>query len=216
MIVIPCQRCTSSMTASHRMTNGHRFVFYSFEIAPSERHYVPEEPGVMAHDIPPVPSPLPHSMGFQIPVLPTVYPPQHPQQQPVPATPRRATRSRRGAHAHTHARTPSSPRSRRSTLSSDPGSPPPLMPLTPPSPRSGGEDQRVAAAPHAYARIAAGDVLFWHNLVRCGEIPAVREDARARGGHSAGGEHGAYRKVEEDAPLGAATMKPRRKIVAGR
>ncbi|KAJ8457064.1 hypothetical protein ONZ51_g11754 [Trametes cubensis] len=46
MIVSPCQRCTSSITANNRSTNGHRFVFYSSEITACERHYVPGERGV--------------------------------------------------------------------------------------------------------------------------------------------------------------------------
>ncbi|KAI8975872.1 hypothetical protein BD414DRAFT_497182 [Trametes punicea] len=53
MIVSPCQRCTSSITANNRSTNGHRFVFYSSEITASERHYVPGEPGVTAFHPPP-------------------------------------------------------------------------------------------------------------------------------------------------------------------
>ncbi|KAF8070547.1 hypothetical protein FPV67DRAFT_1413745 [Lyophyllum atratum] len=50
MIVIPCARCTSSMTATNRATNGHRFVFHSSEIIATERHYIADEPGVIPHD----------------------------------------------------------------------------------------------------------------------------------------------------------------------
>ncbi|KAG0706083.1 hypothetical protein DFH29DRAFT_980574 [Suillus ampliporus] len=46
MIVIPCSRCTSSITANNRATNGHRFVFHSSEIIASERYHIPDEPGV--------------------------------------------------------------------------------------------------------------------------------------------------------------------------
>ncbi|KAI0633706.1 hypothetical protein C8Q77DRAFT_1042139, partial [Trametes polyzona] len=58
MIVAPCQRCTSSITANNRATNGHRFVFYSSEITACKRHYVPGEPGVSAfHPQAPAPAP---------------------------------------------------------------------------------------------------------------------------------------------------------------
>ncbi|KAI0644571.1 hypothetical protein C8Q79DRAFT_781034 [Trametes meyenii] len=53
MIVAPCQRCTSSITANNRATNGHRFVFYSSEITAGERHYVPGERGVSPFHPPP-------------------------------------------------------------------------------------------------------------------------------------------------------------------
>lgn len=45
--MLQCARCTSSITASNRATNGHRFVFHSTEVAGSERHYVKDEPSVM-------------------------------------------------------------------------------------------------------------------------------------------------------------------------
>ncbi|KAI9442385.1 hypothetical protein H4582DRAFT_1279052 [Lactarius indigo] len=42
MIVFPCARCTSSISATNRVTNGHRFVFHSSELVASERHYAPD------------------------------------------------------------------------------------------------------------------------------------------------------------------------------
>ncbi|KAI0253322.1 FAM72 protein-domain-containing protein [Lactifluus subvellereus] len=47
MIVVPCARCTSSSSATNRVTNGHRFVFHSSELITSERHYTPGEPGIL-------------------------------------------------------------------------------------------------------------------------------------------------------------------------
>ncbi|TFK44805.1 hypothetical protein BDQ12DRAFT_742264 [Crucibulum laeve] len=47
MIVIPCSRCTSSITATNRATNGHRFVFHASEVTGSERHYIADEAGVI-------------------------------------------------------------------------------------------------------------------------------------------------------------------------
>ncbi|PPQ63490.1 hypothetical protein CVT24_005147 [Panaeolus cyanescens] len=46
MIVIPCARCTSSISVNNRTTNGHRFVFHSNEVVGTERHYIKGEAGV--------------------------------------------------------------------------------------------------------------------------------------------------------------------------
>src|ERR1700753_3902509 len=43
------------MSANNRSTNGHRFVFHSFEVTASERHYVAGEPGVIPYHPPPPP-----------------------------------------------------------------------------------------------------------------------------------------------------------------
>lgn len=68
---------------------------------------------------------------------------------------------------------PHSPSSPRSDVSS---SPPPLEPVSPP---------RFAAEPAQQPRpepplLREGGVVFWHHLVRSGEIPAVSDDPRAR------------------------------------
>ncbi|KAF8210387.1 hypothetical protein K438DRAFT_2011791 [Mycena galopus ATCC 62051] len=55
MIVIPCARCTSSISTTNRATNGHRFVFHSSEIKATERHYITDEPGVILTATPPPP-----------------------------------------------------------------------------------------------------------------------------------------------------------------
>jgi hypothetical protein len=65
MIVVPCNRCTGSMTGNNRATNGHRFIFHSNEVAGAERHYIPNEPGVVPYD-PPQDLPVP-------PVFPVTY-----------------------------------------------------------------------------------------------------------------------------------------------
>ncbi|CAA7259096.1 unnamed protein product [Cyclocybe aegerita] len=57
MIVVPCTRCTSSITATNRATNGHRFVFHSSEVAGTERHYIKNEAGVSPFDPSPPPPP---------------------------------------------------------------------------------------------------------------------------------------------------------------
>ncbi|KAJ7446172.1 FAM72 protein-domain-containing protein [Mycena galericulata] len=59
MIVVPCTRCTSSISTTNRATNGHRFVFHSSEITGTERHYIPGEPGVIVTQAPPSAGVLP-------------------------------------------------------------------------------------------------------------------------------------------------------------
>ena len=44
-----CARCTYSITATGRATNGHHFVFHSSEVISTERHYIPDEPGVLPY-----------------------------------------------------------------------------------------------------------------------------------------------------------------------
>ncbi|KAI0063567.1 hypothetical protein BV25DRAFT_1802024 [Artomyces pyxidatus] len=74
MIVIPCTRCMSTMSATNRTTNGHRFVFHSSEVVASERHYTAREPGILplytdphhaqpASFLPSPPAPTPASPG---------------------------------------------------------------------------------------------------------------------------------------------------------
>ncbi|KAF9012424.1 hypothetical protein BDQ17DRAFT_1343868 [Cyathus striatus] len=50
MIVIPCARCTTSVSASNRATNGHRFVFHATEVSGTERHYVADESGIIPYE----------------------------------------------------------------------------------------------------------------------------------------------------------------------
>ncbi|KAJ6594010.1 hypothetical protein B0H19DRAFT_1205395 [Mycena capillaripes] len=57
-IVHPCTRCTSSISTTNRATNGHRFVFHSSEIKGTERHYIPDEPGVILSEAPALPPAL--------------------------------------------------------------------------------------------------------------------------------------------------------------
>ncbi|KAH9894932.1 hypothetical protein C8Q73DRAFT_478960 [Cubamyces lactineus] len=93
MIVSPCQRCTSSITANNRSTNGHRFVFYSSEITACERHYVPGERGVSP--VPPAASTTSASVSVSAGNMHvgtrTGTPPRHPaapqQMYPPSATP---------------------------------------------------------------------------------------------------------------------------------
>ncbi|KAF4620689.1 hypothetical protein D9613_000767 [Agrocybe pediades] len=92
MIVVPCARCTSSISATNRATNGHRFVFHSSEVIGTERHYIQGEPGVIPFDPPASLSPpplMPNPQNMAYPSPP--YSPTHyysmPFSQPRPGSP---------------------------------------------------------------------------------------------------------------------------------
>ncbi|KAF8200921.1 hypothetical protein BJ912DRAFT_921493 [Pholiota molesta] len=61
-----CPRCTASITATNRATNGHRFVFHSNEVIGVERRYITDEPGVIPFD-PPHSPPLPNYQEYAPP-----------------------------------------------------------------------------------------------------------------------------------------------------
>ncbi|KAF5321521.1 hypothetical protein D9619_001874 [Psilocybe cf. subviscida] len=85
MIVNPCSRCTSSISATNRATNGHRFVFHSNEVTGTERYYVHGEPGVVPYD--PPQHAHPHPPQYQHPdayVLPPFTSHPVPSQSPNP------------------------------------------------------------------------------------------------------------------------------------
>jgi len=158
MIVIPCSRCTSSMTASNRSTNGHRFIFHSTEVVGTERHFVPGEPGVILCD-PPQNSSTP---GF--------YPGWH-SQAPAQRRPNGSSRednialtipgeldSSRGSRQLQQARG-SGLRRVETAVSTT-------------------MDVKESGRPRD---LEPGDLLFWHHLSRHGEIPGVADDVRARG-----------------------------------
>ena len=46
-MILQCSRCTSSLSETNRATNGHRFVFQSSEVLGTERHYIPNEKGII-------------------------------------------------------------------------------------------------------------------------------------------------------------------------
>ncbi|EIW82805.1 hypothetical protein CONPUDRAFT_88867 [Coniophora puteana RWD-64-598 SS2] len=214
MIVTPCARCTSSITATNRATNGHRFVFHSSEVTPSERHHVPGEPGVI-----PVDAPLPSSA---LPPPPPPPPPPVPSSSPPPGMSHGAYRPYGYSSARGESPPPLEPadparyRLVRVQGVSPPQSPPPLSSTTatngnaatgsgamrrgslqssgsgsgsgsgsdsghptaqqPEQPRGVPGEQRDAPL----VKLRAGDVLYWHHLVKTGEIPGVHEDKRAR------------------------------------
>ncbi|KAH9858555.1 hypothetical protein C2E23DRAFT_6824 [Lenzites betulinus] len=261
MIVAPCQRCTSSITANNRATNGHRFVFYSSEITACKRHYVEGEPGVSTHNSlasiqggmsslqiggrTTAPRPAAGQQNFGSPTSPTS--PSMPSLVSSPVAPRTSGRRTSVDYPGAVPNSPSSSgylspralaaRSRASSASVQlPAGAQPGFPLVPPnshtttpslggtptfaSPGSHGSpptpslvrasssararaastsaahplgfqvfQPRVQAPAQAQAQapvgeeqeeLRAGGVVYWHHLLRSGEIPAVFEDARAR------------------------------------
>ena len=160
MIVTPCLRCTSSVAPNNRSTNGHRFVFYSAEIVASERHHVPGESGIVPQaqaaetaDASPAPADLSLQRSQHTPPPARMLARGHSPRTPNPP-----------AQDSSSLPPPSSPRSDATS------SPPPLVPITPTRPPA-----QIAVPP-----LCEGDVVFWHHLVRSGEIPAVMDDPRAR------------------------------------
>ncbi|KAI9068351.1 hypothetical protein FKP32DRAFT_1663791 [Trametes sanguinea] len=241
MIVSPCQRCTGSITANNRSTNGHRFVFYSSEITACERHYVPGERGVTAFHPPPHASATVQSIG---PGAPTRQSAGQPLGYPSPASSTMTTVSPSGRRTSVDYIPPtvmdaSSPDGspvcnsdrRQTALGSSPDRPAGSSELTlDPSPSSRARAASASAATtsasssssslsstvstpltfahplslqsyasrygypaqsHSQAQPArlelppaeplkAGEVLYWHHLLRSGEIPAVEEEPLAR------------------------------------
>ncbi|KAF7361801.1 hypothetical protein MVEN_00524300 [Mycena venus] len=204
MIVIPCARCTSSISATNRATNGHRFVFHSSEIKGTERHYIPDEPGVIMNEATATPPAGPAARPDYLPTppldiddesptssnMPSPSAPSFPFPQenshlamdsPLPHYP--VIHSDLHAHYphlnHIHASRPSHNRATSAASSeSSNSSPPPLIPPSPLVPAFGLPADHFEAP--LIPPLQAGDVLYWHHLVRHGEIPGVMEDARAR------------------------------------
>ncbi|KAJ7346736.1 hypothetical protein DFH08DRAFT_1006848 [Mycena albidolilacea] len=237
MIVIPCSRCTSSISTTNRATNGHRFVFHSSEIKASERHYISDEPGVICTEATATSSRAPvlaaysasalhngfhnrfhnhrspvfYSHHSQLPLAAASHPeflPTPPldleddsppsSNAPSPTAPSfpfpndsshltmdspslyypvshsdhfHADYPHSIHHTHTSRNRATSAASSESSHSS----PPPLIPHVP----AFGLPAEHLEAP-VIPPLQAGEVLFWHHLVRHGEIPGVMEDARAR------------------------------------
>ncbi|KIK67301.1 hypothetical protein GYMLUDRAFT_37385 [Collybiopsis luxurians FD-317 M1] len=191
MIVIPCIRCTSSISANNRATNGHRFVFHSSEVVGSERHYVPDEPGVVPFEpvplpvSPPFPPPASHSQYSSFhDYLPTP-PPDVTDLSPVsssspsPVAVNSPHSDSQGlGFSESFSPPPMSSYERSPSPSLDSSSPPPLVSTN--SAFSFGMPAEMIEQP-----LQGGDLLFWHHLVRHGEIPGVSDDPRARKGRSA-------------------------------
>ncbi|KAL0956486.1 hypothetical protein HGRIS_002632 [Hohenbuehelia grisea] len=198
MIVIPCTRCTSSITATNRATNGHRFVFHSSEIRGTERHYIHAEPGV--HIVAPIlAAPVAHAnRSFSTPDATSTPPrpeylPSPPLDSPDISPPFSNSPSPDSSALPPYTR-PVHSIARRSPPTSVPShhpystSPPPLAhAYLPPnhyhqhsiSANSSTESSKDIMSPPT--RLKPGNVVYWHHLSRHGEIPGVTDDERARG-----------------------------------
>lgn len=218
MIVVPCIRCTSSTAATSRTTNGHRFVFYSSEIVASERYHVEGESGIISPAFSPrmqLP-PQPHGLSNDSPPAQPAHEPSRILVSPRPPT----TPNRR---RHTSASLLDSPVQRHVQELSESldhlSSPPPLSPVTPPI-------GRFRSSSHSTSNfqeldpLKPGDVLYWHHLIRHGEIPAVEDDPLSRNPQSSSPEistHPAHNLSSKSKP-GTQAASTRRKIAptAGR
>ncbi|TRM69343.1 hypothetical protein BD626DRAFT_393347 [Schizophyllum amplum] len=193
MIVIPCTRCTSSISANNRATNGHRFVFHSTEVGGSERHYVQDEPGVIPFDPVPLHVAMPLHAYTPQPVSVAIAPrdqiratqPFPSRPFPLPTEPLLTPPLETGDLSPTFSvsRSPALERSSdarhdRPTLHSSP----PLSPDTPPPLVDAYtlEPYFEPKEPVAPRKLKPGEAVYWHHLARHGEIPAVFDDARAR------------------------------------
>lgn len=228
MIVVPCVRCTSSMTVTNRTTNGHRFVFYSSEIAASERYYISGECGIISPAYSPrLPTSPPTSSSGLTPPNPTRTSSVTASPSRVPSTPP----SRRDVHTSLLDSATDSPRhsspSSESVLdsplslsdSASSSSMPPLIPATP----SYRERMRSSSISSSHiqepARLNSGDNLYWHHLVRTGEIPAVADEPNARNPRSTPAEeivHDEYRQAEHDSAIKSEAPRRKRIPMAGR
>ena len=176
------------MSASNRSTNGHRFVFHSFEVSASERHYVAGEPGVIPYHPPPpplcpavrmMPSPTyPSSISINGPPIRLSHTgvyhhnqsEQYSENSPSPPVDMDEGDADEWGIRASSPPTPSFSPVRSPVLAGTLSSPHIIQQPTPP-PRS----------PSPIMKLTAGDMLYWHHLSRHGEIPGVQEDPRARG-----------------------------------
>lgn len=158
MVVIPCRRCCNSITPTDRHISRHRFVFFNKEIKANIRHYIPNEPGV-----------IPHSPRLTSVINPsTNSAPSQDSNSP--------SRIQFNGRSYTDRSSIVSERSAQGSASVSPTS---ASDLTAP---------RTADAPHILfvcskpqrGVLREGDILYWHNLSKNGEIPAVTDDIRAR------------------------------------
>ncbi|KAI0093372.1 hypothetical protein BDY19DRAFT_1045586 [Irpex rosettiformis] len=208
MIVVPCIRCTSSTAGTNRTTNGHRFVFYSSEIAASERHHVAGESGIVSPAFSPRASSRPPTSSNASLSPQPVHEPSH-----ILISPRPPSTPNRRRHTSASLLDPLSQRRMQEPLASpDNLSPPPLEPVTPPPsrPRSSSHSSSSLQEPEP---LKPGEVLYWHHLIRHGEIPAVADDPRARNpqtimaGNLPETAHGLSSKTKPDISAGSGRRK---------
>ncbi|KAH8828179.1 FAM72 protein-domain-containing protein [Flagelloscypha sp. PMI_526] len=197
-IVIPCVRCTSSISASNRTTNGHRFVFHASEVTGTERHYILDEPGIVPVD--PLATNFPLASPYSFFSSSSVYPDHNHVSSRF-----QVINHEYNPHTERAYSLPTPP------LDPDePGSSPEPSPISeagsldydldsadnhrrlysnssfvPSATMPSLESMSFTMSPEAkeYLRVPAlkdGDLLFWHHLTRTGDIPGVFDDERSR------------------------------------
>lgn len=166
----------------------------------SERHHIPDEPGVLPveHPTPPMPPSSPPPLA---PAYPAVF---HPADVSTHRRPGSSVLSQVFQPLQTSSPSPGSdyhlsPQMESPDLapSSAPPSPQLLTSIPPTSPRRSPRPLLQTPFPHnptpqtlsetrgttpetSPRKLKAGDVLYWHHLTKHGEIPGVQEDPRAR------------------------------------
>lgn len=187
-----CTRCTSSITATNRATNGHRFVFHSSEIVGTERHYIEDEPGVIPYD-PYIPFVTSQPPSTSTPIRPGHLPPVSPERsEPSIAYPSPPPSAHESSPSPFRFHSPHASATLENPHASVPSQfayavPPP--PFVMPYNHPGHVSTESKDTPMPSRKLYAGDVLFWHHLARHGEIPGVMEDKRARRASSACDDH---------------------------
>ena len=180
-IVAPCARCTAP-TATHRgsATNGHRFVFYASDILAQERRYVPGERGVIPFHpqwqspVPVYPAPFTATNGMSVAAHPTL-PVAHAALRSSEASSPVSGPNQQPAGSNHGDLDPS----RLADASAHPAPTPPSISVSASAPAAPVPNPHTARAREP-DRLRSGDVVYWHNLARNGEIPAVSDDPRAR------------------------------------
>lgn len=174
------------MSASNRSTNGHRFVFHSFEVTASERHYVAGEPGVIPYHPPPPPL---------CPAVRMIPSSAYPSQISINGPPIRLSHAGEYHHSQNgqyseHSPTPLIDGDGRNSdewnINTSSSPIPSFSPVRSPAPTRALSPlhiprQTPPRSPSPVTKLRAGDTLYWHHLSRHGEIPGVQEDRRARG-----------------------------------
>lgn len=193
---------------TNRATNGHRFVFHSAEVNASERHYIPDEPGINPEESIPVQCNPSRTMPPLFAEHASSNSPQ-PSSQILPASTPLPSPSSTQSGLLDNDEPPSLVSSSSSLSSMDElnlprllnpsnlrtrvhiSPPPPLYPNPPAAApfivASHGQKEEVVEK----RKLRAGDLVYWHHLTRGGEIPGVCEDARARVGRPSAGSRGA-------------------------
>lgn len=174
------------MSASNRSTNGHRFVFHSFEITASERHYIAGEPGVIPYNPPPPP------LCPAVRMMPSS---AYPSSISINGPPTRLSHTgeyhydQGGQYSEHLPNSPADIDESSDEWSIRTSSPliPSFSPVRSPvptrilPPRYIQQSTTPLRSPSPVLKLKAGDALYWHHLSRHGEIPGVQEDPRARG-----------------------------------